>query len=169
MSEISITHDSMDTFDIQSKNTQSTNYSLNSQKKVFYYENLLKVKKNTPRSDMDYLKTKCYSIDSTSETSVINENSKLIENNDEEIQNISNSIELTLKIDQNNIENNIYDQNDKNCNIDDLVKSGEYAIFMGFLPQRIHQGSSGSYFVKDVKDVNYKIIFNLNLGSNCCF
>jgi len=35
----------------------------------------------------------------------------------------------------------------------DMIRDAEAAIEEGFLPQRIYQGSSGSYFVKDINRV----------------
>ena len=58
-----------------------------------------------------------------------------------------------------------------------VIRSTEEAIYMGILPERIYQGSSGSYFVKDktkvviINSCVLKILmcFTLNcLLLNCC-
>lgn len=36
----------------------------------------------------------------------------------------------------------------------EIVAQAEYAIEQGILPERIYQGSSGSYFVKDITNVS---------------
>lgn len=36
----------------------------------------------------------------------------------------------------------------------EIVAQAEYAIEKGILPERIYQGSSGSYFVKDASNVS---------------
>lgn len=38
---------------------------------------------------------------------------------------------------------------------DDLIRQAEAAIDCGILPERIYQGSSGSYFVKNVINVSF--------------
>lgn len=40
---------------------------------------------------------------------------------------------------------------------DDLIRQAEAAIDCGILPERIYQGSSGSYFVKNVINVRPKV------------
>ena len=40
-----------------------------------------------------------------------------------------------------------------------IIRSTEEAMYMGIFPERIYQGSSGSYFAKDKNKVNYFLIF----------
>lgn len=40
----------------------------------------------------------------------------------------------------------------------DIVRAAELAIEHGIYPERIYQGSSGSYFVKDTEDVRNMLI-----------
>ena len=42
-----------------------------------------------------------------------------------------------------------------------VIRSTEEAIYMGILPERIYQGSSGSYFVKDKNKVYNSALFQL--------
>ena len=49
--------------------------------------------------------------------------------------------------------NNIEDPN-----FNKVIRNTEEAIYMGILPERIYQGSSGSYFVKDKAKVPFNII-----------
>lgn len=44
----------------------------------------------------------------------------------------------------------------------EIVAQAEYAIEHGILPERIYQGSSGSYFVKDITNVSSLNILKLN-------
>ena len=41
----------------------------------------------------------------------------------------------------------------------DLVRQAELAIDCGMLPERIYQGSSGSYFVKNASGVSFESLF----------
>lgn len=44
----------------------------------------------------------------------------------------------------------------------EIIQRAEQAIESGVFPERISQGSSGSYFVKDSKGVCVICIFNIN-------
>lgn len=58
----------------------------------------------------------------------------------------------------------------KGTDFADALAEAIHAINHGIYPERITQGSSGSYFVKNLKKVFTLIQINLsNLGKNCCF
>ena len=47
----------------------------------------------------------------------------------------------------------------------ELVWQAEFAIDNGIFPERIYQGSSGSYFVKNPARVRYNFIVHLKIKS----
>lgn len=50
----------------------------------------------------------------------------------------------------------------------ELVSQADLAIEHGIYPERIYQGSSGSYFVKNVSSVSIKFTFTSQFCANNC-